>query len=454
MSTLGPDIPRLPRALETAGLSEEAVAVVTVRFESLLRQFTAERFDVRRCDAWFVPGRIEVLGKHTDYGGGRSLICAVERGLCIVSAPRGDNQLSVVDTRRNSSVVIDPGAPRPSIKWANYAATVLDRLHRNFPGLVRGADVMFDSDLPSASGMSSSSALMIAVLLSLVRASGLESTALWQKNIQSAADVAAYAATIENGSGFRELDAERGVGTRGGSEDHTAVLCSRPEQIAQYSFRPTRHERSIELAPEWIFAVAVSGVRAQKTGNAREDYNRASERVTAIVERWRSATGRDDETLAAALASSPDAAERLRGLLSTPDSPLPDRFSHFLEESTVLVPAAGDQLERGDFEGFAKTVARSQELAERLLGNQVPETMTLARLARAHGAVAASAFGAGFGGSVWALVERASAPAFLERWQNAYAHAHPDRASRAAFLVSRPGPGAINLGDVISSAAL
>ncbi len=47
---------------------------------------------------------------------------------------------------------------------------------------------------------------------------------------------------------------------------------------------------------------------------------------------------------------------------------------------------------------------RSQEAAERWLGNQIPETIALARLARHVGATAASAFGAGFGGSVWALV--------------------------------------------------
>jgi galactokinase len=46
---------------------------------------------------WFVPGRIEVLGKHTDYAGGRSLLCAVERGFCVTAAPRNDDVMRVVD---------------------------------------------------------------------------------------------------------------------------------------------------------------------------------------------------------------------------------------------------------------------------------------------------------------------------------------------------------------------
>ena len=82
-----------------------------------------------------------------------------------------------------------------------------------------------------------------------------------------------------------------------------------------------------------------------------------------------------------------------------------DRFNQFVEESTELVPAAADELGAGDLDAFGRTVARSQELAERLLRNQVPETVALVRSARDHGAWAASAFGAGFGGSVWALVD-------------------------------------------------
>jgi galactokinase len=42
--------------------------------------------------SFWVPGRIEVLGKHTDYGGGRSLLCAVERGICVAALPSADRE--------------------------------------------------------------------------------------------------------------------------------------------------------------------------------------------------------------------------------------------------------------------------------------------------------------------------------------------------------------------------
>ncbi len=243
--------------------------------------------------AWFVPGRIEVLGKHTDYGGGRSLICAAERGFHVVSAARADRRVSLTDLGRGTSLVLDADEPRPEASWATYPLTVLRRLSRNFPELGRGVDVVFESDLPSAAGMSSSSALMVAVLLALVHANRLDETPRWIENLHDRReDLAAYAATIENGQTFRGFVGESGVGTEGGSEDHTAILCSKPMALAQYAFCPTRHERSVAFPAGLVFAIGVSGVAARKTGQARDDYNRASRLAARVLERWRTDTGR------------------------------------------------------------------------------------------------------------------------------------------------------------------
>jgi galactokinase len=437
--------PDLTRALEQAGLSGETASSHAARFAAVLTHLAHERQDRESWDAWFVPGRIEVLGKHTDYGGGRSLICAAERGFHVVAAPRSDNRLALHDIGRHTSLVLDPQGLPPEVSWGNYPWTVLQRLSRNFPELQRGVDLVFESDLPSAAGMSSSSALMIAVLNALIRANRLDTTSRWTDNIRNhGEDLAAYAATIENGSTFRGLGGEGGVGTEGGSEDHTAILCSRPGRLAQFAFCPTRHERSIALPPELTFAIGVSGVASRKTGEARDDYNRASRNAQRVLERWRIETGRSDQSLAAAIASSADAAARLRALIAD-DKDLVDRFDQFAEESTELVQAAGSQLERGALDAFGRTVARSQDLAERLLRNQVPETIALARTARDLGALAASAFGAGFGGSVWALVELRNADGFLDRWQTAYRAACPAAAARSKFFLTRPGPPVVRL---------
>jgi galactokinase len=442
MSTPDPEA-AFAGALERHGMRPAIAERTAARLGRFAVALRAERPDAGALTGWFVPGRIEVLGKHTDYGGGRSLTCAVERGLCGVSAPRSDHRIVIQDHRRGSVATLEPGRQPPEMSWAAYPNTVVQRLARNFPGALTGVDVVFDSDLPSASGMSSSSALMVLVLLAIARASRLEDLAAWQQSIRSREDLAAYAATVENGSGFAALPGEAGVGTRGGSEDHTAILCSERDRLGQYSYRPTIAERSVALPGHWTFAIAVSGVRAQKTGNARDAYNRAAERAARIAELWRQASGRQDETLADAVASAGDARDRIRRLLTEPA--LLDRFDQFIEESDVLVPGAAACIERADAAALGPIVARSQELAETRLGNQVPQTAALARLARAQGAFAASGFGAGFGGSVWALVEADGAAAFLDRWQNAYRSAFPGNSEGAAFFLSRPGTPAIEI---------
>ena len=62
---------------------------------------------------------------------------------------------------------------------------------------------------------------------------------------------------------------ETGVGTQGGSQDHVAILCSRPNELGQYSFRPVRHERQVPLPRDHVFVVAVRRVAPPQTGAAR-----------------------------------------------------------------------------------------------------------------------------------------------------------------------------------------
>ena len=121
-----------------------------------------------RVHVW-APGRIEVFGKHTDYAGGRSLLTAVERGFSVVAAPRTDARIRVIDPSGDNAceTLLDVAASAPDGQWSNYVATVARRVARNFPDAHAGLDLAFVSDLPSAAGVSSSSALMIGVFSAL-----------------------------------------------------------------------------------------------------------------------------------------------------------------------------------------------------------------------------------------------------------------------------------------------
>ena len=103
-----------------------------------------------------------------------------------------------------------------------------------------------------------------------------------------------------------------------------------------------------------------------------------------------------------------------------------------------LFPERRRPLETNQLRTLGLLVDESQAYAESALGNQVPETIELAASARRLGAVAATALGAGFGGSVWALVGSDSAVAFLAEWSSTIlSQISRCRAKRPVFSVLR-----------------
>lgn len=386
---------------------------------------------------WFVPGRLEVLGKHTDYAGGPSLLAAVDRGV-VVDLTDGVDAIVVESAALPGRLELRPGVDPglPGGHWGHYVQSVLDRLHLNF-GELRPAQLSVESDLPLASGMSSSSALVVAVALALIDHNGLRERAQWRANIDGDIDLAGYLATMENGLSFGSLDGRRGVGTFGGSEDHTAMLCCREGQLTEFTFCPIEERRTVPMPAGWSFVVAVSGVLAEKTGAALASYNEASQLARELVEEWNSATGRSDATLAEALDSSEDALLGLEAI-SEDDDWLADRLTAFVTERHAIADAVV-ALEDGDVEAFGRAAELSHRTADQALGNQIPETNRLQSLARELGAPAASGFGAGFGGSVWALVPTIDADAFAASWLERYLAEYPGLTGAASTLVTRPG---------------
>jgi galactokinase len=432
----------LAAALELAGLPPEAVAARVSLFEECAT-WRSQRGWKPADHAWWIPGRLEVFGKHTDYAGGRTLVTALPRGMALLaSRPRAsDAQVTIVDARNGETVTMPAADPLRHTGWADYVEAVVRRLARNFPGAELAADLVFASDLPPAAGMSSSSALIVGLAAALVRLGDLESRAEWRRNISGPLDAAAYYACIENGATFGTLDGDAGVGTYGGSEDHAAILCAAPAQLTAYAFVPLRLVARIAVPAQWRFVVASSGVRAEKAGAAREVYNGLARDASALLQLW-NAHEPVAASLAAALTTGAAAPERLvqiirssRASESAADA-LERRLAHFLREDR-RVPDALAACSSADAAALGALASDSQHDAEVLLRNQVPETIALAAAARALGAIAACSFGAGFGGSVWALVEREAARTFPTRWLAACRRACPPGA--VAFEAA-PGP--------------
>ncbi len=393
-----------------------------------------------------VPGRIELFGTHTDYSGGAGVVAATEPAVELLVAPRADRRVVWTDVSSGETAdfdLVDPPS-RPGA-WSNYPVLVVRRLGRDFGPLDRGIDVAMASTLPAAAGLASSTALVVAAFLAVDAVHDLGARAPWGRDRRR---WAAYLGDVEAGRPHAALAGGEGAGTRGGCQDHAAILTARRGRVHRLRFAPLRPEGDAVLPADWTFVVGVSGVEARKAGAARERYNRLAADAAELTRCWRRVTGRDAEHLGAALelsgggdavietvrAALPETADGRRRL---------DRCRHFVLQVETLVPAAMAAIEAADGDALGRLAVDSQRAAERWLGNQVPETSALVELARATGAIAASSFGAGFGGAVWAMVRRADADGQLRRWRRAYGDAFPDRRGRF-FVTGASGAAAVD----------
>ncbi len=231
----------------------------------------------------------------------------MERGLCLAAVPRNDSSVRVIDAvsgERAEFVMRGELIPR-SGHWSNYPMAVARRVSRNFPGGLNGADIAFAGDLPPAAGLSSSSALVIGFFLVFSAINELPLRSEYRENIADSESLSAYLGTIENGRSFGILEGDSGVGTFGGSEDHAAIILSKPGMLHQYAYAPIRLERSIAMPPGYTFAVGCSGVLSEKTGASLEKYNRLSRIAANLTGLWNRSHGENCPHLAGILQSDP-----------------------------------------------------------------------------------------------------------------------------------------------------
>jgi galactokinase len=396
-------------------------------------------------ESLFVPGRIELFGKHVDYGGGPSLTCAIGEGITAEFEPMDRPVIELRDdlTGRTARVPLRADARPGGAHGGTYVAAVARRMTRDFAPLKVGVRMHTASSLPRSSGLSSSSAFITLLAIAVARVNALPDRARWRKYIPTRLAFAEYCGAIEMGAPFGPFPGERGVGTRGGAQDHTAILCNDADSVGAFRYLPAEVMGRATFPAHWSILVGVSGVRATKSGGAREDYNRASDLVSSLLTRWNAAEGRSDVSLAAALGSSTQAPERLAQLAAYgDDAPLQlARLEQFRAETERIVPSALVAISSADHAALGRLAVESQQRAEVALRNQIPETMFLTRAAMAAGAHASTAFGAGFGGAVWAIVDTADADAVEARWRASYEQAFPERARRAAWMRGRPVAG-------------
>jgi galactokinase len=139
---------------------------------SRLRAGFKRRFDAEP-RIFRAPGRVNLIGEHTDYNDGFVLPAAIDLYTWAAFAPRRDHFLHVFSENLQESATIDLQAdsPQPKDHWSDYVQGVARMLQNRGIGIA-GADIELFSNVPSGAGLSSSAALEVSIASGLLALSG------------------------------------------------------------------------------------------------------------------------------------------------------------------------------------------------------------------------------------------------------------------------------------------
>ena len=303
------------------------------------------------------PGRVNLIGEHTDYNDGFVLPIAIDRYTTVAARDRTDQRVTVDAADLGETDSFELGAITRTATWADYVRGVVEQLD-----LTHGADLSISSDVPRGAGLSSSAALEVAVGRALSDLPGPELALLAQR--------------AENVF----------VGVQCGIMDQFTSANARAGHALLLDCRDLSH-RHIPVPPEVAIVVCDSRMERRLTASGYNDRREAC------------------ETAARTLGVRALRDTNLEDIKALPP-PLQRRARHVVSENERTV-AAAHALERGDLETVGRLMDESH-LSMRDDYEIVPALVdAIAAAARGvDGCFGARLTGAGFGGCAVALVER------------------------------------------------
>jgi galactokinase len=324
------------------------------------------RFATRPTVAASAPGRVNLIGEHTDYNGGPVLPVAIERRTAAV-ARVADRWALISDT--------EPGVRPVDIEepmrreWSDYIVGVVREL-RALRAAPPGAEVAVATTLPIGAGLSSSAALTVALAKALSLLAG--------KRL-SPAQLAEVAFRAE----YHQ------VGVRCGRMDQTIAAQGQRASALLFETATGRMQQVPFAGRLWVVE---TGLSHRLTGGSLNQRRRECEEALAYCREWR-----PHLTFLAQL-SVADVAEMERRL----PPPLVPRARHVITE-TARTRAAAAALAAGDLERLGQLLVEGHESLRRDYESTIPEADFIVESAVEHGAYGARLTGAGWGGAVVVL---------------------------------------------------
>ncbi len=329
------------------------------------------------------PGRVNLIGEHTDYNDGFVLPMAIDRETVVAAAPRDDRRVRAFSLNRNEEAEFDldaPGRPRRGV-WLDYVEGVAQALEQKGARL-KGADLVISSDVPAGAGLSSSAALEISTGFALLSVSGLEVDRVRLALAGQQAEHEYVGAMVGIMDQFVAALGQKGhallIDCR--SLEHRAVpLDTREAAVvicdsrvkhdladSEYNVRRAECERGVELLRE-----VLPGIKALRDVSI-EDFERHEEALPEPVRRrCRHVVTENARTLSAVEALSRGDLEEMGRLMKRSHRSLRDDYEVSCAELDLLTeiaddfaPCLGARLTGGGFGGSTVNLVRRHALAE------------------------------------------------------------------------------------------
>ena len=323
-------------------------------------------FSTRPTAATSAPGRVNLIGEHTDYNGGPVLPLALERRTA--AASRVAQRWAFVSGTENAVHEIDIDAPMRRA-WTDYVVGVVRELRR-LKAAPPGAELALATSLPIGAGLSSSAALTVAVAkaLSLLAGKRLSVPALVE---------VAFRAEYHQ------------VGVRCGRMDQTIAAHARSGSALFFdtgsgTLRPVPFPGRL-----WIVE---TGVSHRLTGGVLNQRRRECEEALAFCREWRPGLA---HLAGLSLSDLPEMERRL-------PPPLVPRVRHIVTE-TARTRSAADALSAGDLSTLGQLLVEGHQSLRTDYESTIPEADLIVASAVEHGAYGARLTGAGWGGAVVVL---------------------------------------------------
>ncbi len=339
------------------------------------------------------PGRVNLIGEHTDYNEGFVLPVAIDRYTEIALRRRRDMSVRIYSSAfdESFSVELPLRHPRPQGRWHDYLLGILLEFGK-FLDFPHGFDAAIVSHVPLGAGLSSSASLEVAFAAGIARLFGIGMEGLELVELCQRAE--------------RDF-----VGVPCGIMDQYVAYFGRAGHALLLDTRAFRH-RAVPLElPGLTFLVIDSGTRRTLAGSGYA----ARRRECGEAARWLAARF-PDAGIRSLRDVSPEMLDRAKGEMP---EVLWRRARHVVEENERVHEAA-EALVRGDAEGFGRLLTASHTSLRDLFEVSTPQLDFLVEEGLALGALGARLVGGGFGGASLHLVGEAFAEEYVSRLGAAY----------------------------------